>query len=75
MKVLNVDPQTGKILKSIELPARFITSVAFGGRNFEDLYVTSAENEAKREIGLQDGSTFVITGIGVRGLPANEISI
>lgn len=75
LKVLNVDPQTGKILRSIELPAKFITSVAFGGRNFEDLYVTSAENEAKRELGLQDGSTFVVTGIGVRGLPANEVSI
>lgn len=70
-----MDPQNGKLLRSIELPAKFITSVAFGGRSFEDLYVTSAENEAKKELDSQDGSTFVITGIGVRGVPANEISL
>lgn len=38
------DPVTGQILASIELPAKQITSCAFGDANLETLYITSAAN-------------------------------
>ncbi|MBB3057638.1 sugar lactone lactonase YvrE [Mucilaginibacter gotjawali] len=67
------NPDTGKKLLSIPLPAARITSCAFGGDNLEDLYITSAK------IGLNNdqlasqplaGSLFVIKNIGYKGLPA-----
>ena len=69
------NPNTGEKLLSIPFPAARITSCAFGGDNFEDLFVTSAR------VGLTDGqlagqplagSLFVIKNIGYKGLPTFE---
>ncbi|XP_022195819.2 regucalcin isoform X2 [Nilaparvata lugens] len=40
--VIRVDPDTGKLLKTVEIPAKEATSCAFGGKNLDILYVTSA---------------------------------
>jgi sugar lactone lactonase YvrE len=64
------DPQSGKKLLSIRLPAARITSCTFGGSDLRDLYVTSAS------VGLTDkqlaeqplaGSLFVIQNCGSQG--------
>ncbi|KAK5650276.1 hypothetical protein RI129_001305 [Pyrocoelia pectoralis] len=54
-----------KVLDVIKLPHLEITSVAFGGSNFDELYVTSAG----------PGHIYKITGLGVRGMPANRVRI
>lgn len=36
------NPQTGKLLKKIELPAPNVASCAFGGQNLDILYITTA---------------------------------
>lgn len=36
------DPITGKLLQKIEVPAKNVTSCAFGGKNLNTLYITSA---------------------------------
>jgi len=66
------DPQEGKKIGSIRMPASQITSVCFGGVDFSDMYVTSA----RRGLSVQQlekeplaGSTFVIEGSGYRGTP------
>lgn len=77
-KVVNVNPHSGEILKAITFPAAFTTSVAFGGPNFEDLYVTSANGEESGpsyQPKAEDGCTFVAMGTGARGLPATKIQL
>lgn len=54
------------------------TSVAFGGKDLEILFVTSAriywsaELEAKYP---QSGRLIAITGLGVKGLPSRDVDI
>ncbi|TVZ57339.1 sugar lactone lactonase YvrE [Lutibacter sp. Hel_I_33_5] len=40
--VIRFNPKTGKIISKIEVPAHNITSCAFGGKNLDILYITSA---------------------------------
>ncbi len=53
-------------MNSIPVPARWVTSVAFGGPELTDMYIVTADN-------LEDGSrrgTIFHTVPGVQGLPA-----
>jgi L-arabinonolactonase len=53
------------------MPARYPTSVAFGGAGLDELYVTSALvmfPQAERPAHPQDGSLFRLFGMG-KGLP------
>ena len=36
------DPKTGKLIKKIHVPAQNVTSCAFGGKNLDTLYITTA---------------------------------
>ncbi len=36
------NPQTGRLLEQIPLPAKLVTSCVFGGENLNELYITSA---------------------------------
>ncbi|KAJ8973405.1 hypothetical protein NQ317_006471 [Molorchus minor] len=42
--VIKFDPKDGKILKRIKFPTSQITSVTFGGKNLDKMYVTTAKN-------------------------------
>jgi D-xylono/L-arabinono-1,4-lactonase len=65
--ILRLDPQ-GRILARIPMPARKISSVAFGGDTLEDLYATSAGGGAKATEGAAAGALFRLRP-GVRGRP------
>jgi sugar lactone lactonase YvrE len=41
-QVTRWDPQAGELLEQIALPAKNVTSCAFGGENLNELYITSA---------------------------------
>lgn len=72
-KIIRVDPLSGTIIGGIDLPAARITSAAFGGPDFSDLYITSARTGLTgRQLEEQPlaGSLFVVKNTGVRGLPA-----
>ena len=61
----------GELLRQIDLPARQITSMAFGGDDFETLIVTSASvglDAAARAAQPLAGATFLLRP-GVAGLP------
>ena len=67
---------TGELEREIRLPVSNVSSVAFGGPDYSDLYITSAR------IGLDDaqlrseplaGACFVCKP-GVQGLPANQFA-
>ncbi len=69
------DPNNGKKLGQIDLPAARITSCTFGGENLDDLYITSAKFELPVEAlekQHQAGCLFIIPNCGFKGLPAFE---
>ncbi len=70
-KIIRVDPDKGEMIDQIGLPAARITSAAFGGAGFTDLYITSARvglSEEQLEKQPLAGSLFVIRNVGVRGV-------
>ncbi|KAK7154910.1 hypothetical protein R3I93_009759 [Phoxinus phoxinus] len=71
-RVLRIDPQTGTRLQTVKLPAQKTTSCCFGGKDYSDLYVTSAytgmdsDSLAKQP---DAGCIFKVSGLGVKGIP------
>jgi len=68
-KVTQWDPKTGNLLRTIKIPVSKVTSVAFGGPELTDLYVTTA---SKGVDPAPAGALFRVTGLGVKGVPAFE---
>ena len=62
----------GTLDREIEMPVKKVTSVQFGGPNLDVLYVTSMAKPPLPRFpsdGVQRGSLFAITGLGVTGVP------
>ncbi len=61
--VAKYNPKTGALEKKIQVPAHNVTSCAFGGDNFDELYITTASvdmtDEEKKQFPLA-GSVFKI---------------
>ncbi|XP_060517978.1 regucalcin-like [Cylas formicarius] len=78
-RVIKIDPRyTDKLLQIIDLPAQVPTSVAFGGKHLNELYVTTASYNPVIQENLPtpaNGSLYRITGLGVKGLPAPKVPI
>jgi len=72
-KILKIDPKDGKVLLEIPLPAKQVTSVAFGGSNLDTLYVTSAARGDKDSEFA--GRLLKVTGLGVNGYPGDKVCI
>ena len=68
------NPSEGQLLKEIPLPAKNITSCAFGGENLNELYITSARvglDEADLAVYRHSGSLMRLE-TKVQGMPAFE---
>jgi L-arabinonolactonase len=66
--IARFDP-AGRIAQQIEMPVRYPTSLSFGGRNLDILYVTSISRSVRFADEHQDaGGLFAIEGLGIRGL-------
>ncbi|MEP7277352.1 MAG: SMP-30/gluconolactonase/LRE family protein [Bacteroidota bacterium] len=71
-KLARWNPHTGKKLLEIGFPVSQVSSCAFGGKDLQDLFVTTAaEGLTPEEIHRQPlaGSVFVIEHCGFTGLP------
>ncbi|PVD23866.1 hypothetical protein C0Q70_17140 [Pomacea canaliculata] len=72
--VYKFDPETGKTLQCVKIPAKQTTSVCWGGKNLDELYVTCARVGKPEEYYLKEeplaGSVFRVTGLGAKGRPA-----
>uniref|UniRef100_A0A8C0DVZ5 Regucalcin n=1 Tax=Balaenoptera musculus TaxID=9771 RepID=A0A8C0DVZ5_BALMU len=71
-RVIRLDPETGKRLRTVKLPVVKTTSCCFGGKDYSEMYVTSARDGMDPEGLLQQpeaGGIFKITGLGVKGIP------
>ncbi|MCW3108547.1 MAG: L-arabinolactonase [Segetibacter sp.] len=74
-KVARWNPLTGEKLMQIDLPVSQVTSCTFGGKDFEDLYITSASiglTEKQKENEPLAGSLFIIRNCGYKGMPSFE---
>ncbi|UXP30938.1 SMP-30/gluconolactonase/LRE family protein [Reichenbachiella agarivorans] len=72
-KVLRIDTKTGTISGQIHVPAHNITSCAFGGKNLDSLFITSARVDMRAsELDAMplSGSVFVAVP-GVKGVKAS----
>lgn len=64
----------GRIDRIVELPCSWPTSCAFGGKNLESLFVTSARftmEEAHLKLNPHEGALFAVD-VGVSGRPSNR---
>lgn len=68
----------------IPIPAKQVTSVAFGGPNLDILYVTTAAIALKAEsVGINEafkqsevaGHLFKVTGLDAKGFPGNKLRV
>jgi len=60
-------------MREIKLPVKRTTSCCFGGKHFDELYVTCSRfgaDEAELQTYPLSGSVFKVTGLGVKGYPA-----
>uniref|UniRef100_A0A8D8PX01 Regucalcin n=1 Tax=Cacopsylla melanoneura TaxID=428564 RepID=A0A8D8PX01_9HEMI len=70
-RILKIDPLTSSLLASILLPVERPTSVAFGGMNYDTLYVTTMRKGLSYEQLLSQpnaGALFKITNLPNRGV-------
>lgn len=68
------DPR-GTLDAIIEFPTSIVTSCAFGGRDLDQLFVTSSRALLTEEQRADDpiaGALFVVEGLGVHGRPPNR---
>ncbi|XP_058819338.1 regucalcin-like [Topomyia yanbarensis] len=72
--VVKISPN-GKIIQEIKIPAKQVTSVAFGGPNLDELYVTTAKKQVVDPQNPPAGATFKVTGLGVKGTTMNEVEL
>ncbi|XP_042142554.1 putative sugar lactone lactonase YvrE isoform X2 [Ixodes scapularis] len=71
--IIQVDPETAKILNTIKFPTKFTTSCCFGGKNYDVLYVTSASSLSDSPQPA-DGLLYQVTELGTRGKAAFEFA-
>jgi sugar lactone lactonase YvrE len=60
----------GSLERLVDIPARLVSSVAFGGANLDRLFVTTLDPSFMGEPAEPGGGElFVVDGLGARGLP------
>ena len=65
------DPRSGTLLEKIEVPVCRVASCAFGGKNYEELYIVTCSETLQTDWMPQPdaGRMFVARDLGTRGLP------
>lgn len=67
----------GQVERIIEMPVKNVTSVMFGGENLDILFVTSMSRPPLPRFpsdSVLGGSVFMITGLGIRGVPEQRFA-
>ena len=72
-QVCRWNPHTGEKLQSVKLPVSQVSSCAFGGKNLDELYITTARKGLDRNALEKEplaGALFKCTNVGVNGIPS-----
>jgi len=74
--ILRHSPVDGSIVAKIDIPARCVSSVCFGGDNLDTMYITTAGGQ-DRSNDPKAGSFFRVTGSGFTGLvrPVSRVGL
>lgn len=69
-KIARISPQ-GEIDRLFDMPVKYVTSVMFGGKNLDTLYVTTLNIPINGRPPEEPnaGALFAIHGLGVKGIP------
>lgn len=59
--------RNGNIEFEIPFPCKQVTSAAFGGKNLDILYVTTASQARTEQQSEKAGYLFQVTGLGAKG--------
>ena len=70
--VIQINPNTGKLLREISIPSLQASAVCFGGPKLDILFVTTAD---LKSLGKPNGAVFTVTGLGVKGLPGYNFKL
>ncbi|WP_406516231.1 SMP-30/gluconolactonase/LRE family protein [Streptomyces sp. NBC_00873] len=70
-RILRLSPE-GHVLTEVPMPVAQPSSCAFGGPDFDVLYVTTAREGLGPDLAGPAGSVLAVRGLGVRGLPAHR---
>lgn len=73
--MIQINPNTGELLRTVPIPASVVTSVAFGGRRLDILYVGTAQSGNPARVSPLDGSVFEVRGLGVNGVVEEEAAV
>lgn len=74
--MIKINVKTGKAIAKIELPdCPQVTSVVFGGKNLDSLFVTSACFKMGHSAARNAGYVFQISGLGVGGYPSQPLRL
>jgi D-xylonolactonase len=68
-QVVRHDPETGDELDRVELPARKVSSVTFGGPDYGTAYVTTAGGEGDPAVEGEGAGGLYAVDLGVAGTP------
>jgi sugar lactone lactonase YvrE len=67
------NPINGKLLDKIEVPVPQVSSCAFGGENYDQLFITTAQENFSQELleKYPDSGSVFLAKPGVRGVRKN----
>ena len=68
------NPDTGELLQTVSVPTAKVSACAFGGRDLDELYITTArENMSADQLEKEPmaGCVFSVK-VGVKGIPGNS---
>jgi sugar lactone lactonase YvrE len=66
-KILKINTTTGKVVDTITLPVPQVTSMTFGGKSMDTMFVTTAGLDVTGTQTYPAGYLFKVTGFGTRG--------
>lgn len=66
-KILKINTTTGKVMSEIPFPVQQVTSMAFGGKTLDTMFVTTAGLDWIAPQTYPAGYLFKVTGMGVTG--------
>jgi sugar lactone lactonase YvrE len=66
--------QNGREMAWFDLPARNVSSLTFGGPDYQDIYITTAIGNDPSDCGTHGGALFHMN-LGIRGVPEFRSSI
>lgn len=73
-RIIRFDPETGLQIGAVEMPGLRITSCCFGGKNYDEVFVTCSRHGSSLDELMKfplSGSVFKVTGLGVQGCPSH----